>query len=184
LKILKFKENPLALMLRFMWANAPSPLKYFMLVLALIAGFTRDMVMMILNKAAAAPLDQAISIWLPVFVVTLISVIGSAFAYQLISTMVITAFTNKIRLRMINNLFNVQPGFLEKHEHGSLYHILTTDVSIISGFSKTALGLVPSIVFLLLALPFHIRFWRGFLRRPSWSAVLILTTFSKRPCRD
>ena len=173
---MKFKDNPFLLMLRFMWSNAPPSLKYFMLVLALVTGFTRDYVMIVLNKAAAAPINLAISFWLPLFALALVLVIASSFAYQIISTMVITSFVNKIRMRMIRNLFNVQPGFLDKHEQGSLYHILTTDVGTISGFSRTVLGLVPSIIFLLLALPqlFSYSVFAGFFAM----AVMIGGTYS------
>ncbi len=173
---MKLKDNPFLAMLRFMWFNAPPRLKYFMLVLALVTGFTRDYVMVVLNKAAAAPINVAISFWLPLFVIALFMVIGCSFAYQLISTMVITSFVNKIRMRMINNLFNVQPAFLDRHEHGSLYHILTTDVSSISGFSRTVLGLVPSIVFLLLAVPqvFSYSIFAGFFAL----AVMVGGTYS------
>ena len=52
-------------MLTFMWTNAPAPRKYLLLPLALAAGLSRDWVMVIVNKAAAAPLDQALGYWLP-----------------------------------------------------------------------------------------------------------------------
>ena len=45
-------------MLRFLWSHAPQRLKYAVLLLALLAGLSRDWLMLVINKAAAAPVDQ------------------------------------------------------------------------------------------------------------------------------
>ena len=140
-------------MLKFLWVAAPPHLRYVLLALAVLAGFTRDYVMLVVSKAAAAPLNEAMSYWLLLFVVAFITVLLSAFYYQILSTVCTTYVVNNVRLRLINNLFNVQPAFIDRYQHGSLYHILTTDVGAVTDFTKTVLGLLPSIVFLLIAIP-------------------------------
>ena len=42
-------------MLKFLWSHAPQRLKYLVMFLALLAGMSRDWVMVVVNKAAAAP---------------------------------------------------------------------------------------------------------------------------------
>ena len=140
-------------MLRFLWAYGPSKTKHFLLPLALISGLTRDLVMVIVNNAAAAPLDQALHQWLPLFVFTFLVVLGSSYAYHVLSTAVTTYITNEVRLKMIGNLLKAQPNFIDKHQHGAIYHILTTDVGIVANFFTTVLNLLPSIIFLVIAVP-------------------------------
>lgn len=140
-------------MLRFLWANGPTRLKLALLPLALAAGFSRDYVMIVVNKSAAAPLDEAMSLWLPLFFVAFVIVIGSSYYYQVLTTMVTTFVVNTVRLKLIRNLLKVQPNFIDRHQHGSIYHILTTDVSTVANFTSTVLGLLPSIVFLFIAIP-------------------------------
>ena len=151
-------------MLRFLWLHAPQRLKYVVFALALTAGLSRDFVMLVVNKAAAAPIDETISHWLPLFALTFILVIGSSFAYQVITTAATTYVVNSVRLKLIGGLLKVQPSFLDRHEHGSLYHILTTDVSTVAGFTNTLLGLLPSFIFLAIAIPqlFYYSFVAGF----------------------
>ena len=62
---INFKQ--LLSMLHFLWSNGPPRLKYVLLPLALVAGFSRDYVMIVVNQAAAAPLETAIGFWLPLF---------------------------------------------------------------------------------------------------------------------
>lgn len=64
-------------MLRFLWAYGPPRLKHVLLPLALVAGLSRDWVMIIVNKAAAAPLDLALHYWMPLFIITFLIVLGS-----------------------------------------------------------------------------------------------------------
>ncbi|PZF77330.1 hypothetical protein DK847_08390 [Aestuariivirga litoralis] len=140
-------------MLKFLWAHAPQRLKYLVMALALIAGLSRDWVMMVVNKAAAAPVDQTISYWLPMFTVTFITVIASTFLYQVLVTVVTTQVVNNVRLKLIGGLLNVQPSFIDRREHGAIYHILTTDVSGVAGFTSTFLNLMPAVIFLSIAIP-------------------------------
>jgi len=140
-------------MLRFLWSNGPPRLKLALLPLALVAGFSRDYVMIVVNKSAAAPLDEAMSLWLPLFAVAFFVVIGSSYFYQVLTTVVTTYVVNTVRLKLIRNLLKVQPNFIDRQQHGSIYHILTTDVSTVANFTSTILGLLPSVVFLCIAIP-------------------------------
>ncbi len=123
------------------------------MALALIAGLSRDWIMLIVNKAAAAPVDQTISYWLPFFIVTFLIVIASSFAYQVLTQAVTTSVVNNVRLKLIGGLLKTHPGFIDRREHGAIYHILTTDVSDVAGFTKTFLNLLPSFIFLCIAIP-------------------------------
>ena len=87
------------------------------------------------------------------FGITFVVVLSSAFIYHVLATAVTTYITNEVRLKMIANLLKAQPSFIDKHQHGAIYHILTTDVSIVANFVTTVLNLLPSIIFLLIAVP-------------------------------
>lgn len=140
-------------MLRFLWSHAPQRLKYLVLFLALLAGLSRDWLMLVVNKAAASPIDQTISYWLPLFLVTFVLVLGSAFAYAVLVQAVTTRVINNVRLKLIGGLLKAQPSFIDRREHGALYHILTTDVSAVAGFTSTLLNLLPAFIFLCIAIP-------------------------------
>jgi putative ATP-binding cassette transporter len=140
-------------MLRFLWSHAPQGLKYFILILALVAGLSRDLLMMVINKAAAAPVDQTISYWLPLFAITFVLVLGSSFAYAILAQVVTTRVINNVRLKLIGGLLKAQPSFIDRREHGALYHILTTDVSSVASFTNTVLNLLPAFIFLSIAIP-------------------------------
>jgi putative ATP-binding cassette transporter len=140
-------------MLGFLWLNAPRLPRMLLLPLALIAGVSRDFVLIVVNKAAAAPLEEALFWWLPLFGLAFFVVILSAFYYQILTTSVTTSVINSVRLTIIGNLLKVQPGFVNGHKHGSIYHILTTDVSAVANFTSTILGLLPSVIFLSIAIP-------------------------------
>lgn len=148
---INFKQ--LLSMLRFLWSNGPPRLKLILLPLALVAGFSRDYVMIVVNQSAAASLDDAMSLWLPLFVVAFFIVIGSSYFYQVLTTVVTTYVVNTVRLKVIRNLLKVQPNFIDRHQHGSIYHILTTDVSTVANFTSVILGLLPSVFFLCIAIP-------------------------------
>ena len=68
-------------MLRFLWAHGPKRLKYVILLLALVAGLSRDWVMIIVNRAAASPVEITISYWLPLFALAFTVVVASSFTY-------------------------------------------------------------------------------------------------------
>lgn len=140
-------------MLRFLWAHAPQRLKYLVMTLALVAGLSRDWVMMIVNKAAASPVEQTMSYWLPMFAVTFTIVITASFAYQVLVQVVTTYVVNNVRLKLIGGLLKAQPSFLDRREHGAIYHILTTDVSAVAGFTSTFLNMLPAVIFLCIAVP-------------------------------
>jgi putative pyoverdin transport system ATP-binding/permease protein len=138
---------------QFFWAHSPSRLKYLLLPLALVSGVSRDLVMIIVNKAAVAPIELAIDYWLPLFIVSFVFVLGSTVIYHILAAIVTTRFTNEARLKMIGNLLKAQPDFVAKLQHGAVWYILTTDMGIIATFVTTVLNILPSVVFLLIALP-------------------------------
>ena len=140
-------------MLQFLWSHAPQRLKYLVMFLAFLAGMSRDWVMVVVNRAAAAPVEKTISYWLPLFVLTFVTVIVSTFLYQVLVTVVTTQVVNSVRLKLIGGLLKAQPSFVDRREHGALYHILTTDVSSVAGFTSTFLNLMPSVIFLCIAIP-------------------------------
>lgn len=140
-------------MLRFLWAHGPRRLKYGILILALIAGLSRDWVMIIVNRAAASPVEITISYWLPLFALAFTVVVVSSFTYQVVVQVVTTYVVNNVRLKLIGGLLKAQPSLIDRREHGALYHILTTDVSIVAGFTSTFLNMLPAVIFLSIAVP-------------------------------
>ena len=140
-------------MLRFLWAHGPRRLKYGILILALIAGLSRDWVMIIVNRAAASPVEITISYWLPLFALAFTVVVASSFTYQVMVQVVTTYVVNNVRLKLIGGLLKAQPSFIDRREHGAIYHILTTDVSVVAGFTSTFLNMLPAAIFLSIAVP-------------------------------
>lgn len=140
-------------MLRFLWVHGPKRLKYVILLLALVAGLSRDWVMIIVNRAAASPVEITISYWLPLFALAFTVVVASSFTYQVMVQVVTTYVVNNVRLKLIGGLLKAQPSLIDRREHGALYHILTTDVSIVAGFTSTFLNMLPAVIFLSIAVP-------------------------------
>lgn len=140
-------------MLKYLWSHAPQRLKYLVLGLALLAGMSRDWVMMVVNKAAATPVSETLTVWLPVFILTFIIVLVAGFLYQIITTVVTTHVVNSVRLKLIGGLLKAQPSIIDKRQHGAIYHILTTDVSSVAGFTSTVLNMLPALIFLMIAIP-------------------------------
>jgi putative ATP-binding cassette transporter len=85
--------------------------------------------------------------------VTFVLVLGSAFSYAILVQAVTTRVVNNVRLKLIGGLLKAQPSFIDRREHGTLYHILTTDVSAVAGFTSTLLNLLPAFIFLCIAIP-------------------------------
>ncbi len=81
------------------------------------------------------------------------AVLASAYIYHVVAAAITYDMTNKVRLGLIGSLTKVPPSFIDRHQHGALYHILTTDVSIVATFTTTFLNLLPSFVFLCIAVP-------------------------------
>ncbi len=129
-------------------------MKWFLVFLALVAGLSRDFVMFIIYDAAAdIGTDSFYSFWLPIFVLALLLSVGSSFAYRVFVRIVVTRVANTIRQRLVRNLLRSHSQFLLIRGHGPMYQIMTTDVTIVSNFSGTILDTLPSIVFLVIALP-------------------------------
>ncbi len=142
-----------ASLVRFLWMHAPVRLKYLLIALALVAGLTRDLVMVVINQAAASGSGEAFRIWLPIFILLLVVFVGASYGYQVMTTFVTTEVINRVRTRLIDKILNVQPTVVEAYEHGLLYHIMTTDVAIVAGTTTTLLSLLPLCVFLTIAIP-------------------------------
>lgn len=140
-------------LIRFLWLHAPTRLKYLLITLALIAGLTRDLVMVVINQAAGSGTAEALRIWLPVFLLLLGTFVATSYSYQVMTTQVTTEVINRVRTRLIDKILNVQPTVVESYEHGLLYHIMTTDVAIVAGTTTTLLSLLPLFVFLATAIP-------------------------------
>lgn len=154
------QELPMVVSLRlfgrlvsFLWQHAPVRLKYKLISLALVAGLTRDLVMVAINKAAGSAPGDTYGFWLPVFVGILAVFVIASFSYQVMTTEVTTEVINRVRVRLIDRILNVQPTVTEAYEHGLLYHIMTTDVAIVAGTTATLLQLLPLFIFLLIAIP-------------------------------
>lgn len=154
------QDSPMVVSLRlfsrlvaFLWQHAPVRLKYMLIALALVAGLTRDLVMVTINQAAGSTSDMTYGFWLPVFVAILAVFLIASYSYQIMTTEVTTEVINRIRVRLIDRILNVQPTVTEAYEHGMLYHIMTTDVAVVAGTTSTVLQLMPIFVFLLIAIP-------------------------------
>lgn len=139
--------------LGFLWRHAPVRLKYTLITLALVAGLSRDLVMVTINQAAGSERGDIYSLWLPVFTVILLVFVAASYSYQVMTTRVTTEVINRVRKRLIDKILNVQPTVVESYEHGFLYHIMTTDVAIVAGTTSTILSLLPLFVFLIIAVP-------------------------------
>jgi putative pyoverdin transport system ATP-binding/permease protein len=137
----------------FLWRHAPQRLKYLLVALALVAGLTRDLVMVVINQAAGSTAEVALQTWLPVFLVILTLFVGASLVYQIMTTAVTTEVVNRVRLGLVEKITNVQPMVVSGYERGTLYHIMTTDVAIVAGTTSTLLSLLPLIVFLFIAIP-------------------------------
>ncbi len=143
----------LASLVRFLWQHAPVRLKYLLIALALVAGLTRDLVMVVINQAASSAPANALQVWLPLFVLILAGFVTASYSYQVLTTAVTTEVINRVRARLIDKILAVQPTVVESYERGTLYHILTTDVAIVAGITTTLLSLLPLFVFLTVAIP-------------------------------
>ncbi len=154
------QDSPMVVSLRlfgslvaFLWQNAPVRLRYMLIALALVAGLTRSLVMVTINQAVGIASDETYGFWLPVFIAVLAVFVVASYSYQVMTTEVTTAVINRVRVRLIDRILNVQPTVTEAYEHGMLYHIMTTDVAIVAGTTATLLQLLPLFVFLTIAIP-------------------------------
>gem|GEM_PF-1293738 len=156
----QMQDTPMVVSLRlfarlvaFLWQHAPVRLKYMLIGLALVAGLTRDLVMVTINQAAGSNAEVTYGIWLPVFIAILSVFVIASYSYQVMTTEVTTEVINRVRVRLIDRILNVQPTVTEAYEHGMLYHIMTTDVAVVAGTTATVLQLLPLFVFLMIAIP-------------------------------
>ncbi len=140
-------------LLQFLWRHVPPGSKSILIALALVAGLTRDVVMVVVNEAAGGTREQAIQLWLPLFSICLVVFVGTSYYYQVLSTSVTTSVVNKVRLRLSAKIIHAQPSVIAPYERGALYHNMTTDVATVARTTTTILGLLPVSIFLLVAIP-------------------------------
>lgn len=140
-------------LLQFLWRHAPSGSRGILIGLALAAGLTRDIVMVVVNAAAGDTREQAIQVWLPLFAVSLLIFVGASYYYQVLSTSVTSSVVNKVRLNLSAKIIHAQPSVIAPYERGALYHNMTTDVATVARTTTTILGLLPVTIFLIVAIP-------------------------------
>ncbi|MBG1230783.1 ATP-binding cassette domain-containing protein [Aestuariivirga litoralis] len=150
---MKLDRRLLFSMIGFLWLHAPMRLKYALIVLAITTGFSRDFLMVVVNKAAGSDMATAFHIYLPVFVALLGIFVVATYNYHVLVTAANTEVVNNVRLKLIRRLLNAAPTVIESHKRGFLYHILTTDVNIVASTSNMMLTLLPLFIFLVVAIP-------------------------------
>ncbi len=140
-------------LIAFLWQTA-SPLKYSVVVVAVVAGLSRDGIMWAINESAAAVgTDNSLTFWLPVFLVMFLLFLLSTFYYHVLAQKLVGKLVRKLRLRLTRNLLKAQPNLLQREGHGTLYQIMTQDVTSLSQFSGQVLDTLPSLIFLCIAIP-------------------------------
>ncbi len=140
-------------LIAFLWQTA-SPLKYGVVVVAVVAGLSRDGIMWAINESAAAVgTEKSLSFWLPAFVGMFLLFLLSTFYYHVLAQKLVGKLVRKLRLRLTRNLLKAQPNLLQREGHGALYQIMTQDVTSLSQFSGQILDTLPSLIFLCIAMP-------------------------------
>ena len=140
-------------LIAFLWQTA-SPLKYGVVIVAVVAGLSRDGIMWAINESAAAVgTDKSLSFWLPAFLAMFLLFLLATFYYHVLAQKLVGKLVRKLRLRLTRNLLKAQPNLLQREGHGALYQIMTQDVTSLSQFSGQILDTLPSLIFLCIAIP-------------------------------
>lgn len=138
----------------FLWKNSPEGMALPVIVLAILTGLTRDAVLIVTNAAASEVSKPGFfAFWLPIFVVTLVAYTVLHLVYPVMSQALVARMAALLRRRLTANLLAATPQFVQGREHGSLYHIITTDVQVVTAISRSVLELLPAGIFLVLAMP-------------------------------
>lgn len=141
-------------MFSFLWRNAPKGMPLPVIGLAVVTGLTRDALLIVTNAAASdVGKPNFFSFWLPVFLATLAAYAVLHLVYPVMAQTMVARMAAALRLRLTRHLLETPPLFVQSREHGSLYHIMTTDVQVVTQISRTLLEFLPAVVFLAVALP-------------------------------
>ncbi|NLH80553.1 MAG: ATP-binding cassette domain-containing protein [Phyllobacteriaceae bacterium] len=138
----------------FLWRNAPHELRLPVVVLAFLTGLSRDGLLIVTNAAASRVAEPGFfALWLPIFGVTLVAYAALHLIYPVTAQTLVARMAAALRLRLTGRLLQTTPLFVQRREHGSLYHVMTTDVQVVTQIGRTLLEMLPAIVFLAIALP-------------------------------
>ena len=138
----------------FLWRNAPKGLPLPVVTFAILTGLSRDALLIVTNSAASdVGKPGFFSFWLPIFAATLVAYTALHLIYPVLAQTLVARMAAAVRLRLTAHLLKATPQFVHSRQHGSLYHIMTTDVQVVTQISRTLLELLPAIVFLAIALP-------------------------------
>jgi putative ATP-binding cassette transporter len=141
-------------MFAFLWRNAPKGMAVPVIVLAIFAGLSRNVLLYVTNAAATDVSEpDFFHRWLPVFLATLVGYVVLSVAYPVMAQSLVARMAASLRRRLTRNLLKASPLFVQSHEHGGLYHIITTDVQVVTAISRTVIDILPAVIFLLLATP-------------------------------
>lgn len=138
----------------FLWRNAPARMPLPVVVLAVLTGLTRDALLIVTNAAASEVAKPGFfGFWLPIFLVTLVAYAVLHLVYPVMAQTLVARMAASLRLRLTGHLLQATPMFVQNREHGSLYHIMTTDIQVVTQISRTLLEFLPAVIFLAVALP-------------------------------
>ncbi len=141
-------------MFSFLWRNAPKGMAIPVIVLAILTGLSRNALLHVTNAAASdVAKPDFFHHWLPVFLVTLVTYAVLHFVYPVMAQSLVARMAASLRRRLTRNLLKATPLFVQSREHGGLYHIITTDVQVVTAISRTVIEFLPAVIFLVLATP-------------------------------
>ncbi len=129
-------------------------MKYGLVLVAVVAGLSRDGMMSTINEAAAAVnTERSFGFWFPIFLAVFAVFLVSTFYYHVLTKKLVGKLVKKLQLRLTRKLMRAQPNFLQREGHGTLYQIMTQDVTALSEFSARLLEILPHLIFLCVAIP-------------------------------
>ncbi len=138
----------------FLWRNAPKGMPLPVAILAVLTGLSRDAMLWVTNAAAKAVSEPSLfSFWMPVFLVAITAFAVLHLVYPVMTQTLVAGMAQGLRRRLTGNLLKASPLFVQTRQHGSLYHVITTDVQVATNISRTLLEFAPAAVFLIVAVP-------------------------------
>ncbi len=91
--------------------------------------------------------------WLPVFLATLVAYAVLHLVYPVMAQSLVARMAASLRRRLTRRLLQATPAFVQGREHGGLYHIVTTDIQVVTAISRTVLEFTPAVIFMTVAIP-------------------------------
>ena len=141
-------------MFSFLWRNAPKGMALPVIGLAIVTGLSRNVLLHVINAAASdVGTPGFFRLWLPVFLATLVVYAVLSVVYPVMAQSLVARMAATLRARLTRNMLKAPPLFVQSHEHGGLYHIITTDVQVVTAISRTIIEILPAVIFLVLATP-------------------------------